>query len=188
MQTRIELPGSIAPYLLHSRTKLSRLERAVIHWAMVDDHHSLLEIACEQDRLISYYQRQYHIRACGLCFDIDIARKLRSEMDNAEIMSSLNGDIPWKNDSFDRIIMTNSLPYYLSIHDFLSEIFRVLAPGGKLVFTLGSMNLYRCFPTERFARSSRNYFLKKLENLGFKDVSCNTTMLLQSCLIAHKIQ
>ena len=186
MQTRIELPGGIYQHISNTRVKLNRSERSVVDWAMVDDHQSVLELSCEQDRLINYYQSQYHIRACGLCFDIELAQQLRSSLERAEIMSSMNGDIPWQSDSFNRILMSNALPYYLSLQEFLSEIYRVLAPGGKLVLALPSINIYRHQLSFKSDTSIWKQFLLQLEKTGFKDVSCNRTRFIQRCLIAYK--
>ena len=69
MQTRAELQGSLNQYLSNTRLMLSRSERSVINWAMVDDHQSILELACEHENLIRYFQNEYRIRACGMCFD-----------------------------------------------------------------------------------------------------------------------
>ena len=186
MQTRIELTGNINQYIASTRVKLNRSERSAVHWAMVDDHHSVLELSCERERLINYYQSQYHIRACGLCFDLELAQQLRLSLEHAEIMSSISGDIPWKNESFNRIIMTNPLPHYLSINEFLSEIYRVLTPGGKLVFTLPSINISHHFITIKSNISNWKQILLQLEKAGFEEVSCNRTQFVERCLIAHK--
>ena len=186
MQTRAELQGSINQYLSNTRINLSKSERSVINWAMVDDHQSVLELACEQDNLIRHFQNQYRIRACGLCFDVELAQSLRCSLDQAEIMSSSCGDIPWQNDSFDRIILTNSLPYYLSLNVFLLEIYRVLAPGGKVVFALPGLKLNHLLHSLKPDSAVWKQFLLQMENAGFKDVRCNKTHFVQRCLIAHK--
>lgn len=186
MQTRIRLPEDIYQYIAGTRVKLNRAERSAVQWARIDDYQAVLEVSCEREHLINYYQSQYHLRACGLCFDIELARQLRSSLENAEIMSSINGDIPWKNDSFNRIIMTNILPHYLCINDFLTEIYRVLAPGGKLVFTLPIINNNNFLFSLKTNMFDWKPLLQQLEKAGFEDVFCNKTRFVERCLIAHK--
>lgn len=186
MQTRAELQGSLNQYLSNTRVMLSRSERSVINWAMVDDHQSILELACEHENLIRHFQNQYRIRACGLCFDAELSQSLRSSLDQAEIMWSNCGDIPWKNDSFDRVILTNTLPYYLSLDIFLSEIYRVLAPGGKVIFALPGIKLNHLLHSLKPDTAVWKQFLLQMENAGFKDVRCNKSHFVQRCLIAHK--
>ena len=187
MQTRIELQGSINEYISNKRIYLSKAERSAIDWAMVDDHHSVLELSCEHENLLEYYQVQYNIRACGLCFDVELAHQLRDSLEDAEIMSSINGDIPWKSNSFDRIIMTNTLPFYLSLSDFLVEMYRVLKPGGKMVFSLPSLNWHYFLHLLKSEQAVWKQLLLQLEKAEFKEVSCNMTRFFQRSLIAHKL-
>ena len=115
MQTRLEAQTIMAQYLSGSRVSLNRAEKSVVEWAMVDDYQAVLDLSCSRDNLLSHYLSHYQLRACGLCFDIASARELRGGLDKAEIMSAMGADIPWQEDSFDRVLMTCFVPSYVSM-------------------------------------------------------------------------
>lgn len=186
MQTRAELQSSIDQYLSSKRIYLNRSQRSVLNWAMIDDHQSILELGCVQENLINELQNQYRIRACGLCFDVELAQSLRLSLSQAEIMPSISGDIPWRSNSFDRIILTNALPHYFSLNVFLTEIYRVLAPEGKIVLALSGLKLNHLMHSLKPDSAVWKQFLVLIESVGFKDATCNRSRFGQRCLIAHK--
>ena len=136
MQTRLEAQTIMAQYLSGSRVSLNRAEKSVVEWAMVDDYQAVLDLSCSRDNLLAHYLSHYQLRACGLCFDIVTAREIRGGLDHAEIMSAMGADIPWQEESFDRVVMTSFVPSYVSMDELFSEVFRVLKPGGRFVAAL----------------------------------------------------
>lgn len=186
MQTRIELQSSMGQFLSGFRAPLNRLERAVAEWAMIDDYQAVLDLSCVREHLLSHYLAHYELRACGLCFDASVSRKMRNDLEHAEIMYTMGPDIPWQSGSFDRILLSAELPGYISGDDLLGEAYRVLKPGGKLIAAVGALFANSGFhPFQRNADMSLEY-LKKMENIGFVNVSYHQARLGSRCLLAGK--
>ena len=186
MQTRLEAQTIMAQYLSGARVSLNRAEKAVVEWAMVDDYQAVLDLSCSRDNLLSHYLSHYQLRACGLCFDIASARELRAGLDHAEIMSAMGADIPWQEDSFDRVLMTSFVPSYVSMDELFSEVFRVLKPGGRFVAAISAFPGCGSFYTMRLDAELMMSYLKKMEDIGFINVAYNKTRFGSRCLIAHK--
>ena len=186
MQTRREAQTIIAQYLSGSRVSLNRANTAVVQWAMVDDYQAILDLSCSRDNLLSHYLSHYQLRACGLCFDIASARELRGGLDKAEIMSAMGADIPWQEDSFDRVLMTCFVPSYVSMDELFSEVFRVLKPGGRFVAAISAFPGGGSFYAMRLDTDLMMSYMKKMEDIGFINVAYNKTRFGSRCLIAHK--
>lgn len=186
MQTRIEAQNSMAQYLFGTKTSLNRTERSVVEWAMIDDYQAVLDLSCARENILSYYMSHYQLRACGLCFDIGSARELRERLDKAEIMSVIGADIPWQENSFDRILMTNSAPFYISSIELFREVYRVLKPKGIFVAALSTLPVNCGMHSLRRNHARTIDHLRELEELGFSNVAYNRTRFGRRCLIAHK--
>lgn len=186
MQTRLEAQTSMAQYLYGTRVSLNRSEKAVVEWAMVDDYQAVLDLSCSRENLLSHYLSHYQLRACGLCFDLASARELRAGLDKAEIMSAMGADVPWKEDSFDRVLMSCYVPSYVSMDELFFEVHRVLKPGGRFVAALGALSGGGSFYATHLDTDLMMSYLRKLENIGFVHVAYNKTRFGSRCLIAYK--
>ncbi len=186
MQTRLEVQNSMAQYLFGSKISLNRIERSVAEWAMIDDYQAVLDLSCARKNMLSHYMDLYQLRACGLCFDVASARELRKHMDKAEIMSAIGPDIPWQGASFDRVLMTNCAPSYISPGELFTEVFRVLKPKGVFVAALSALPANCGNDGLRHNRDGVIAHLRELEDIGFSKVAYNRTRFGRRCLIAHK--
>ena len=186
MQTRLEAQNSMAQYLFGSKISLNRIERSVAEWAMIDDYQAVLDLSCARKNMLSHYMDLYQLRACGLCFDVASARELRKHMDKAEIMSAIGPDIPWQGASFDRVLMTNCAPSYISPGELFTEVFRVLKPKGVFVAALSALPANWGNDGLRHNRDGVIAHLRELEDIGFSKVAYNRTRFGRRCLIAHK--
>ncbi len=190
MQTRMELDQQTNRSVAGAHKRLSRAERAVYDWAVVDDHQAVLEIACEQGQLLRHLDARYQLRACGLCFDRSHADQTREALPEAEIMFSAGGDIPWQDASFHSVLAARGWPNHLSTADILSEIHRVLRPGGQLVMALpqhgngvrGILGMLGASAGD----DQRNRLLAALETGGFEDVSYRRSRLGFVSVLAKK--
>ncbi len=65
---------------------------------------------------------------------LDLARKLALEekLENIEFVTGNVMDLPFDNDSFDIATCRRAAHHFTDMKKFLSEVFRVLRPGGKL--------------------------------------------------------
>lgn len=188
MQSRMEAQSAMGHLLTGFRVSLNRQERAVVDWAMVDDYQAVLDLSCARGHLLSHYLSAYQLRGCGLCFDPADARRLRANIEDAEIMYAMGPDIPWQENSFDRVLLAAPLPGYTRLSDWLAEICRVLKPGGRLVAALGALNTEGGFDLFRRQPGLSLGYLKQLEGVGFTDAACHRSRLGSGCLLARKPQ
>lgn len=93
----------------------------------------LLDLGCGAGLFLSWLAKQTE----GKYYGIDLS--LTSAHSAKQLSSRLNvsvGDaevLPYKNESFDRISCNGAAHHLLDLHSALSEMFRILAPGGILV-------------------------------------------------------
>lgn len=188
MQTKVELQGRLTQVHVKGAVRLNRAERAVTNWAMVDDHQAVLDVNCERNHLLRHYMEHYRLRACGLCLDAHQAQQMRHALADAEIMFSTGNEIPWRDQSFDRVLLAQPLPNYIDMYEFLHEIKRVLKPDGRLVMALPSLPWQQAFSTLLYgtlpSRMAPQPLMSQLEQLGFSDVSCRRTGVDQLCMVA----
>ena len=68
------------------------------------------------------------------------AREQSKDFDNVMYVWASADEIPWREDFFDRVLSVESFYYYPDQQKALAELFRVMAPAGKLFILI---NLYR---------------------------------------------
>ena len=191
MQTRLEMQSKATASIGGWRIPLTGPQRAAVDWALVDDHQALLDLSCADGYLLQYYAQRYQLRACGVCYDALQAQKTRESLPAAEIMYSPSADIPWQENSFDRVLLTEALPAFGYPLDLLKETTRVLKPGGMLVAVVHCLPFQKTLlmPFSGAGRDialSRRQMLEVLEAQGFEDVSLRQSRMVYAALIAHK--
>lgn len=186
MQTRMEALNSMGQFLSGFRVILSRTERAVADWAMVDDYQAVLDLSCARGHLLSHYLSAYQLRGCGLCYDNGDAQNLREGLNRAEIMYTMGADIPWKESSFDRVLMAAPVPGYVAMQDLFHEVLRVLKPGGKFVAAVGALNGNPGLCSFHRHGDLLLSHLKQMEEIGFINVAYNKSRFRSRCLLASK--
>ncbi|MGI6654756.1 MAG: class I SAM-dependent methyltransferase [Christensenellales bacterium] len=160
---------------------LSGAERAAITWARLDDYQAVLDVACDTGRVLQHIQQvRPHVRACGITGDVRAARLLR-ENSAAEVICAECHDIPWHNNSFHLVIAPHRMLEGPQAAENMSEMYRVLSPGGHLVVVLP----FKTMLALRLGRS-RAHALWGLTEAGFSDVSWRYASLTHACAIAHK--
>ena len=115
---------------LQDRTHLRGAQKALAQWAIVDDYNNILDLSCQDTRLLRFLSQKYSLRACGIADDPEHARALRLELPDAEIFCARKEDIPWRDQAFDAVFyqMKKNAPAFDGT--FLREAARVLKPGG----------------------------------------------------------
>lgn len=191
MQTRIHAQEIALGAVGGTSPPMSASERLNCGWAGVDDHQAILDLACENTALLSYFLDRYRIRGCGLSNDPVRARELREALPEAEIAYAGYDDIPWMDETFDVVLISRRLEGTHSVERMALEILRVLRSGGKLVLT------FRSLP---FLHSGRNYFSLRasawtpdsrtlprlLSDMGFGEISWRRPGGIYTTLIATK--
>lgn len=191
MQTGLEMQSKATAFIGGWRIPLTGMQRSAVDWALVDDHQALLDLSCAEGYLLQYYTQRYQLRACGVCYDALQAQKTRDSLPAAEIMYSPTADIPWQANSFDRVLLTGSLPAFGHPLDLLRETIRVLKPGGMLVAIVHSLPFQKTLlmPFSGAGKDiplKRRQMLEMLESEGFEDVSLRQSRMVYAALIAHK--
>lgn len=65
---------------LQDRTHLRGAQKALAQWAIVDDYNNILDLSCQDTRLLRFLSQKYSLRACGIADDPEHARALRLEL------------------------------------------------------------------------------------------------------------
>ena len=131
------LAGEIAVKKL---PKLSALEKAMLKWAVVDPDDRLLDANIGTGIMAEYLRRNMQCEVCGVSDNMESVRAARSRLQNCDIVYAAPGDIPWREDAFDTVLMKYGGEEDVVFHRMLSEAGRVLRPGGQLI--LGAT----CYP------------------------------------------
>ena len=59
---------------LQDRTHLRGAQKALAQWAIVDDYNNILDLSCQDTRLLRFLSQKYSLRACGIADDPEHAR------------------------------------------------------------------------------------------------------------------
>ncbi|MBQ7455048.1 MAG: class I SAM-dependent methyltransferase, partial [Clostridia bacterium] len=152
--------------------------KALAQWAIVDDYNTILDLHCQDTRLLRYFTHRFRLRACGIADDVNQARALRGEAPEAEIFCGRKEDIPWRSGSFDSVF------YQVKKTDagfdpaFLPEALRVLKAGGQLLIAIQGLpeiagRAAHAVGLCSEAGTNTRGILAAMESAGFDDVSCH---------------
>ncbi|MBP3647650.1 MAG: class I SAM-dependent methyltransferase [Clostridia bacterium] len=120
--------------------RLSSLERAMLRWAVVDPDDKLLDANAGAGMMTEYLRRNVQCEVCGVSDNMEQVRYARSLLQSCDIIYAPAGDIPWREDSFDTVMMRLNTEEPEMLARMFSEAHRVLRPGGQLI--IGAV----CFP------------------------------------------
>ena len=171
--------------------RLHGAQKALAQWAIVDDYDTILDLHCQDTRLLRYFSYRFSLRACGIADDVERARALRGEAPEAEIFCARREDIPWRSGSFDSVF------YQVKKTDagfdpaFLQEALRVLKPGGQLLIAIQGLpelagRVLRGMGLTAEAGVTTRGILRAMEEAGFADVSCRMALPLVGVAIGRK--
>ena len=139
---------------LQDRTHLRGAQKALAQWAIVDDYNNILDLSCQDTRLLRFLSQKYSLRACGIA-----------------------DDLPWRDQAFDAVFyqMKKNAPAFDGT--FLREAARVLKPGGQLLIAVQGAPEPLCKVGELLGlcdgddHVSPAQLLKSMEDAGLEDVS-----------------
>ncbi len=157
--------------------RLHGAQKALAHWAIVDDYNNILDMHCQDARLLRYFSQKFNLRACGITDDPERAKALRQNMPGAEIFCARITDIPWRSEAFDAVFYQIKKTEPLPELSFLQEAARVLKPGGQMMIAMQGLPelLSRAASAigmmDADDRITPHALLKGMEKAGFSDVS-----------------
>jgi len=146
---------------------------------------NVLEIASGSGGPAVYMVKQTGCNLTGLEFNmngVENSRKLAKESGLENKMDFIQGDasepLPFDNDSFDAVFTIDAINHLKNRDKVLSEFYRVLKPGGKLLYTDPIVVTGILTNEEIAVRSSIGYFLftplneneRLLEGAGFTNI------------------
>ena len=119
-----------------ARTKLSAVERGMLRWVVLDPGDKVLDANTKDGLMLEYLYRNMECEVCGISSSMERVKQSRSLLQQADIVFASAEDIPWREGSFDAVMMRKERNFDESRLKTLKEILRVLKPGGQ--FLLGT--------------------------------------------------
>ncbi len=112
---------------------------------------------------------QLRLPLCGMCETPDQARYVSEMLGGADVIPARMEDIPWRDDTFDVILLSASLRG--EARRVLSEVNRALRPGGQ--FVMASSVFFHTGEGE----PARREIMRRMQEAGFREVSFRMTGL-----------
>ena len=171
--------------------RLNALEKAMLRWAVVDPEDRVLDACVGQGLMAEYLRRNMQCEVCGVSADMEDVRAARARLQSCDIVYAPMGDIPWREDAFDTVLMQWKGEAD-ALERMLSEVLRVLKPGGQLVLGTAcwpaAMNALRRWVAVSAEGTSVNRLELqiRLTDLSFERVSWQRTGLGTGVMTAWK--
>lgn len=113
----------------HAENLLKRIE--------VADGQSYLDVGCGNGAAPTYIAKKYHLNVTGIDIDPDqirAAKQQSTEIKNTRFLTIDGTALPFDDGTFD-IVFTNKVMHHIpNWEDALSQMIRVLKPGGYLLY------------------------------------------------------
>ncbi len=148
---------------------LTSAMKACASWAAVEEHDKVLDMACGNGALLNHMNSKMRLTLCGMCDSADQARAVSEQLGGADVIAARMEDIPWRDDTFDVILLSASLRG--EARRVLSEVNRALRPGGQFVMASSVFSRY-CV-----GETNRREIMRLMQEAGFREVSFRITGL-----------
>lgn len=138
---------------------------------------NVLEIGCGIGLVSAYLTNEYGINVYGTDFDpeeIQLAKQLNNERDNLHFKVEDAAELSFADNSFDLVISQNVFHHIPNWQKAVSEIQRVLRPGGyliwlDLVFPILLKKMFK-FITKNYGLYTLNDIYSEFDKAGFETV------------------
>ena len=163
----------------------------MLKWAVVDPDDKLLDANVGAGMMAEYLRRNMQCEVCGVSDNMDHVRYARSRLQTCDIIYAPAGDIPWREDSFDTVLMRLNAEEPEMLHRMFGEAHRVLKPGGQLILGAACCPRWLNAIAELFSTDDKQRLQSKnlrsiLEESKFEAVSWERTGLSTGVMIAWK--
>ncbi|MGD8228153.1 MAG: cobalamin-dependent protein [Desulfobacteraceae bacterium] len=126
-----------------------------LNWKKLDMVRSLflleardwaLDFGCGNGVMLPTLSRLFQ-KVCGIDLHTTAASKMRNEygLDNVFLATADGFRLPFKNNAFSVVVATSALEHFKDLDGAVSEIARVVKPGGSLLFLSPTENLFYRF-------------------------------------------
>ena len=119
-----------------ARAKLSAVERSMLRWAVLDPGDKVLDANTRDGLMLEYLYRNMECEICGISASMERVKQSRGLLRQADIVFASAEDIPWREGSFDAVLMRKERNMDETRPKMLREVLRGLKPGGQ--FLLGT--------------------------------------------------
>jgi ubiquinone/menaquinone biosynthesis C-methylase UbiE len=143
----------------------------------------ILDVGCGTGNLLSYISSENEVDIAGVDISpnmLEIARNKLGEV--ADLREGDSENLPFEDESFNMVICNDSFHHYPKPEKVLTEIRRVLEPGGNILISdpYGAflvrliLNFKLYFNKEGDVKIySKGELCKFLENTGYEAIECN---------------
>ncbi|MDI9520732.1 MAG: class I SAM-dependent methyltransferase [Bacillota bacterium] len=192
MQNWLSLPNRQTIKRLTFQKQLSLAQKALVHWAKVDDYTAVLDMDCSNGKLLEYYLNRYHLRACGISSSAEELNASQTLLNNkAEVLRADKHDIPFRSSSFDNVFISEPFYDLNRFTEVFDEVKRVIKPGGQVVIAVAGHHLLsrigHRFKNRSGIQSPENPFhlMQLLHRHGFTDVSMRLSSFQYATVLAY---
>ena len=162
MLTKTQAQGRFLP-AGGAEQRLTAAMRACMGWAAIEEHDKVLDMSCGGGALLRRLDQQYRLTLCGMSDTPETARAAREGLGDADVISARLDDIPWRNDTFDIVMLPGALRG--DARRVLGEAYRVLKAGGQFVLAAP------LFSPRGEGAPNRREQMRMMQEAGFREVS-----------------
>ena len=195
MQNRLTIPLRLGLKAQSRDCRLTHAQRTVASWAKVDDYDSILDLDCNDGKLLLFYLNRYNLRACGIAANPQEEKQAKSLLEaRAEVLRADRNDLPWRTGSFDTVVLTRLLPNHEGSKQLFAEIKRVLKSEAQAVFAVPCSSLLTGIGMKYSLNRESSYLdnpfilMEKLGKAGFTDISMRSAGFRYSAVIANTLE
>lgn len=177
-----------------TEAKLSALEKSMLRWVVVDPDDRLLDVNIGNGMMAEYLRRNMQCEVCGVSDRMEEVRYARSLLRSCDIVYAPAGDIPWREDAFDTVLMKLDREEEELLERLFEEAKRVLKPGGQLILGASSYPAVMSAVVGLFSDGSaedRRFFRKDfaeqiLQDLSYQNITWQRTSFSTGVMVAWK--
>lgn len=177
-----------------TEAKLSALEKSMLRWVVVDPDDRLLDANIGNGMMAEYLRRNMQCEVCGVSDRMEEVRYARSLLRSCDIVYAPAGDIPWREDAFDTVLMKLDREEEELLERLFEEAKRVLKPGGQLILGASSYPAVMSAVVGLFSDGSaedRRFFRKDfaeqlLQDLSYQNITWQRTSFSTGVMVAWK--